>query len=54
MRFDAFIDEARHITRACDLPLHGVRRVKSSTGTVEDRCVVETEVEIGKTRWRAR
>jgi hypothetical protein len=53
VRFDAFIDEARHITRACDLPLHGVKRVKSSTGTVEDRWVVETEIELGQTRWRA-
>ena len=41
------------ITRACDLPLHGVKRVKSSTGTVEDRWVVETEIELGQTRWRA-
>jgi hypothetical protein len=53
VRFDAFIDEARHITRACDLPLHGVKRVRSSTGTVEDRWVVETEIELGQTRWRA-
>ena len=29
------------------------RPVKSSTGTVEDRWVIETEIELGQIRWRA-
>jgi len=32
----------------CRLPLHGMRRVKSSNGQIETRAVVETDVRIGR------
>ena len=51
VQFDAVIDEGSHATRRCLLPLHGVKRVKNSSGATEERCVVETEVEIGARRW---
>jgi hypothetical protein len=51
VQFDAVIDEASQAIRRCVLPLHGVKRVKNSSGTTEERCVVETELEIGAWRW---
>ena len=51
VQFDAVIDEASHATRRCLLPLHGIKRVKNSSGATEERCVVETELEIGARRW---
>ena len=51
VQFDAVIDEDSHATRRCLLPLHGVKRVKNSSGATEERCVVETELEIGPRRW---
>jgi hypothetical protein len=53
VRFEAVVDEARQITRRCELPLHGIKRVKNSSGVAEDRCVVETDLQIGLHRWRA-
>lgn len=51
VEFDAIIDEASHAIRRCVLPLHGIKRVKNSSGATEERCVVETELEIGARRW---
>jgi hypothetical protein len=51
VQFDAVIDEASYATRRCLLPLHGVKRVKNTSGATEERCVVETELEIGARRW---
>jgi hypothetical protein len=51
VEFDAVIDEASHAVRRCVLPLHGIKRVKNSSGATEERCVVETELEIGSRRW---
>lgn len=34
----------------CELPLHGERRVKSTSGHSETRAVIETTILIGKTR----
>jgi hypothetical protein len=51
VQFDAVIDEDSQSVRRCLLPLHGVKRVKNSSGVTEERCVVETELEIGGRRW---
>ena len=51
VQFDAVIDEVSHAVRRCMLPLHGIKRVKNSSGATEERCVVETEIEIGAGRW---
>ena len=51
VQFDAVIDEDNQAVRRCLLPLHGVKRVKNSSGATEERCVVETELEIGARRW---
>ncbi len=51
VRFNAVVDETRQITRVCSLPLHGVKRVKNPGGAVEDRYVIETEIEVGPYRW---
>jgi hypothetical protein len=51
VQFDAVIDEDSHATRRCLLPLHGVKRVKNSSGATEERCVIETELEVGARRW---
>jgi hypothetical protein len=51
VQFDAVIDEISQSVRRCLLPLHGIKRVKNSSGATEERCVVETEIEIGASRW---
>jgi hypothetical protein len=51
VQFDAVIDEVSQSIRRCVLPLHGIKRVKNSSGATEERCVVETEIEIGASRW---
>jgi hypothetical protein len=51
VQFDAVIDEVSHAVRRCMLPLHGIKRVKNSSGATEERCVVETGLEIGPSRW---
>jgi hypothetical protein len=51
VQFDAVIDEESQSVRRCVLPLHGIKRVKNSSGATEERCVVETEIEIGASRW---
>jgi hypothetical protein len=51
VQFDAVIDEDSQANRRCLLPLHGIKRVKNSSGATEERCVVETEIEIGARRW---
>jgi hypothetical protein len=51
VQFDAVIDEVSQSVRRCVLPLHGIKRVKNSSGATEERCVVETEIEIGAGRW---
>lgn len=51
VRFDAVVDEERHLTRRCLLPLHGIKRVKNSSGSTEERCVIETVLEVGGRRW---
>jgi hypothetical protein len=51
VQFDAVIDEVSQSVRRCMLPLHGIKRVKNSSGATEERCVVETEIEIGASRW---
>ena len=51
VQFDAVIDEESQSIRRCVLPLHGIKRVKNSSGATEERCVVETEIEIGAGRW---
>lgn len=51
VRFDAVVDEARHVTRRCALPLHGVKRVKNTSGLAEERYVIETELELAGRRW---
>lgn len=51
VQFDAVIDEISQSVRRCLLPLHGIKRVKNSSGATEERCVVETEIEIGANRW---
>ena len=51
VQFDAVIDEVSQSVRRCVLPLHGIKRVKNSSGATEERCVVETEIEIGASRW---
>jgi hypothetical protein len=51
VQFDAVIDEISQSVRRCVLPLHGIKRVKNSSGATEERCVVETEIEIGASRW---
>ncbi len=51
VQFDAVIDEISQTIRRCMLPLHGIKRVKNSSGATEERCVVETEIEIGASRW---
>ncbi|MFW6077610.1 MAG: ATP-dependent zinc protease [Hyphomicrobiales bacterium] len=51
VQFDAVIDEGSQAIRRCVLALHGVKRVKNSSGATEERCVVETELEIAAWRW---
>jgi hypothetical protein len=51
VQFDAVIDEISQSVRRCVLPLHGIKRVKNSSGATEERCVVETEIEVGASRW---
>jgi hypothetical protein len=53
VRFDAFLDEARHITTRCDVVLHGVKRVRSTSGATEERWVIETDIQLGPYRWPA-
>ena len=51
VRFDAVVDEARHVTRRCAVPLHSVKRVKSTSGLAEERYVIETDLELAGGRW---
>jgi hypothetical protein len=51
VEFDAVVDDSDQPFRRCLLPLHGVKRVKNSSGATEERCVVETDLEIGDRRW---
>jgi hypothetical protein len=51
VRFDAVVDEARHVTRRCALPLHGLKRVKNTSGLAEERFVIETDLEVAGRRW---
>jgi hypothetical protein len=51
--FDAYVDDERAHTRRCELPVHGVKRVRSSSGVVEERWTVETDIELSGERWRA-
>ncbi|MDP4822779.1 MAG: RimK/LysX family protein, partial [Aestuariivirgaceae bacterium] len=53
VRFDVPADNERLKASHCDLPLHGERRVKNTGGTTETRLVIETEIRLGDTRWRA-
>ncbi|MFO1088326.1 MAG: RimK/LysX family protein [Hyphomicrobiales bacterium] len=50
--FDAYVDEDRAHARRCELPVHGVKRVRSSSGKVEERWTVETDVELAGERWK--
>lgn len=51
--FDAYVDDQRAHARRCELPVHGVKRVRSSSGAVEERWTVETDIELSGERWRA-
>ena len=53
VEFDAYVDDERAHTRRCDLPVHGVKRVRSSSGAVEERWTVETDIELSGERWTA-
>ena len=49
--FDAFVDDSASNACRCDLPLTDTRRVKSTSGTVENRSVIETRISMGGQDW---
>ena len=51
IRFDAFVDDAVSHAKRCDLPLVGMRRVKNTGGSVENRAVVKTRIKLGRRIW---
>jgi hypothetical protein len=53
VRFDVPADAARRNVLACELPLHGLKRVKNTSGVAETRLVVETHVTLGDETWLA-
>lgn len=48
VRFDAFVDDRNNAIASCDLPLHGIKRVKNTGGKVEVRYVIETPIAVGE------
>ena len=53
IRFNAFVDDmASHAIR-CDLPLAGMRRVKNTGGSIENRALVRTKISVGGRVWTA-
>ena len=48
VRFDAFRDDRNNAIVTCDLPLHGMKRVRNTSGTVENRHVIETAIAVGE------
>ena len=53
VRFDAFIDEAKSHARPCDLPVFAKRKVKNTSGSVEERVVVRAHIKLGEDCWEA-
>ena len=53
VRFDVFIDDRNNAFANCDLPLHSIKRVKNTSGTTEDRYVIETPIAIGEHVFKA-
>lgn len=51
VHFAAYIDEDKKETKACDIPLYGVKRVKNSSGKTENRWVIRTTVLLGESSW---
>jgi hypothetical protein len=48
VRFDAYRDDRNNSIARCDEPVHSVKRVKNTSGTVENRYVIETPIALGE------
>lgn len=48
VRFDAFRDDRNTTIACCDEPVHSVKRVRNTGGTVEDRYVIQTPIAVGE------